>query len=647
MQQAFMKKCHPFVIPAKAGIHSRNPVHNTTNTPSNLSNTKHRPQHKVIAPHSRSVLANPARFWYNTGCLYGTFYWVILGTPMLIRRILKSFSSKSLTAIVILAVIACGSSIVIGRSALPLQPGALEYTGTFALQNNDPNLTGQGVTIAAVCRSITYDGGLPQEDYRINTDHDCFATSNITFADSAGENTGISAHATAIGAILAGADPNGFHAETGSFQYRGAAPKAETHVYEFWRFIVNYIYGGRQLDSDILTFSLGLAFEDWWTRGIDNLIEETGLITVAGVGNGTEAYDPLLYPGSNANVIGVGVIDSAASAFLASGLNKFSMPLPAHSSTGPTYDARSKPDIVAPGNCLVPTDDSENEYGISGDYTSFAAPVVSGSAALLVQKVKTTPRLQAALANNNGNCVIKAILLTSADKLPGWHKGEQTKDDDHNVPLDKAQGAGALNAAAAADLLDAGQGKPADAVAAAGWDNNRIKNNQLTEKAYAFKIDKPDTEQFITATLVWNFAYQNEYPFAKGPDQSDLRLELWADEGNDKWIMVDHSDSKTDNTEHIYYPVDPNHTDYELVVISNSQNEKPQKYAIAWNVTTPKPKTVYWYDLNGDGKIDKIDLGIAIENFTTDDSEDRSSIGDVNFDGTVDINDIRLLMNSL
>ena len=141
-------------------------------------------------------------------------------------------------------------------------------------------------------------------------------------------------------------------------------------------------------------------------------------------------------------------------------------------------------------------------------------------------------------------------------------------------------------------------------------------------------------------------AYQNEYPFTKESEQSDLRLELWADGGNDKWLMIDHSDSKTDNAEHIYYAIDPNHTDYELVVISNSQNEKSQKYAIAWNVATPKQNNVYWYDLNGDGKIDNVDIGIAIKNFA-DDSKDTSSIGDVNLDGTVDINDIKLLMNTL
>ncbi|MCK5565214.1 MAG: S8 family serine peptidase [Planctomycetes bacterium] len=509
---------------------------------------------------------------------------------MLKIGLLKSFSGKSLTVIVILTVIACCASIVIGRDGLPLQPGALDYIGTFSLQNNDPNLTGSGVRIAAVCRSITYDDGLPQEDYQINTAHDCFSTSNITFADRIDTIAGVSDHATAIGAILTGADPNGFYSEIGRFQYKGAAPAANVNVYEFWRFIVNYIYAGQQLDSDILTFSLGLAFEDWWTRGIDNLIEETGLITVAGVGNGSDAFDPLLYPGSNANVIGVGVVDSSLSADIAWGLKNFTLPVPTHSSAGPTSDARCKPDIVAPGNCLVPTADSLSEYDISGDYTSFAAPVVSGSAALLVQKANTTPRLQGALANNNGNCVIKSILLTSADKLPGWHKGEQTKDDDHAVPLDKVQGAGVINAAAAADLLDAGQSKPADTTAA-GWDNNSIENNELAERAYAFKIDRPDAEQFITATLAWNFAYQNEYPFAKESGQSDLRLELWADEGDDKWLMIDHSDSKTDNAEHIYYAIDPNHADYELVVISNSQNEKLQKYALAWNVTTPKPNS--------------------------------------------------------
>lgn len=232
---------------------------------------------------------------------------------MLKRAILEFFRSKSLTVTISIAVIACGSSIVIGRSSLPTQPGALNYTGTHQLHDNDPNLTGTGVTIAAVCRSMTYDQGLPQEDYQINTDHDCFKHSNITFADAIDTDAGISAHATAIGAILAGKDPNGFHAETGHFRYSGAAPDANIDVYEFWRFIVNYIYGGKQLDTDVLTFSVGIAFEDWWTRGIDNLVEETGLITVAGIGNGTEAYDPLLYPGSSANVIGVGVVDSVAS----------------------------------------------------------------------------------------------------------------------------------------------------------------------------------------------------------------------------------------------------------------------------------------------------------------------------------------------
>ncbi len=79
-----------------------------------------------------------------------------------------------------------------------------------------------------------------------------------------------------------------------------------------------------------------------------------------------------------------------------------------------------------------------------------------------------------AVSPNGGNCVLKAILMSSATKLPYWHKGRLTTDDDHEVPLDYVQGAGVVNAARAYQLLTAGRGQPGD-VAKAGWDLNQIE----------------------------------------------------------------------------------------------------------------------------------------------------------------------------
>ena len=69
---------------------------------------------------------------------------------------------------------------------------------------------------------------------------------------------------------------------------------------------------------------------------------------------------------------------------------------------------------------------------------------------------------------------MRAILLNSARKLPYWHKGELTSDDDHVYSLDFIQGAGALNAVNAYEHLIAGRGgEKSDGTI--GWDNNAIE----------------------------------------------------------------------------------------------------------------------------------------------------------------------------
>jgi subtilisin family serine protease len=560
-------------------------------------------------------------------------------------------NERLVCALLIFMSICLISSVALADDIAPTQPAALDYAGVFKVRQSNPNLTGHDVTIAAVCRSLTYIDGYPQDDYRLNMNHNCFGQSNITFMDDVDGQAGVSNHATAIGAILCGADPNGFFSETGYFKYEGAAPDANLSVHEFWRFLVNYIYGGQEVEADVLTFSVGASFEDWWTRGIERLVEKTGLVTVAGIGNGTEVDDSLLYPAASSNVIGVGVIDSVMCTNTAKTLGNFSIPFPEHSSCGPTYDQRAKPDIVAPGNCLAPLSDGQYEYDITGDFTSFAAPIVSGTTALLIQKAKEEPGLQAALSNNNANCVIKAILLSSADKLVGWHKGLATEGDDHSAVLDQKQGAGAINAALALELLTAGQNKTG-IVKTNGWDNDTIQNEKLAENVYEFELVDPKKDQFITATLSWNFHYLDEYPFERDAQQTDLKLELWATSKDDpqREYLLDYSDSATDNLEHIHYAVDPNYNNYKLVVSlgDNQQDNNAglQTYGLAWQTTKKVEKDIYWYDLNGDEKIDSMDIGMVLESM----SENREDspyqfIGDINLDGTLDIEDVKLLMS--
>ena len=534
-----------------------------------------------------------------------------------------------------------------------LQPQALNHAGIYELRQTDPNLTGSGVTFAVVCRSITYIDGEPQNDYRPSTKHNCLKGEQLSFHDQAELPASISPHSTAICSILLGEDPNASNPQLGQFYYQGTAPKAQADIYEFWHFLINNVFPGSPPDADIVTASIGNQFEDWWTRGIESLAERYGLIVVAGIGNGSNVHDPLLYPGAAANVIGVGVVDSVNTENLAANLAHFSLAYPEHSSFGPTSDGRCKPDIVAGGNCLAADSNEPNHYGPTGNWSSFSTPIVAGTIGLLVQKAKQDPNLSSAASPEGGNCVIKAILLNSATKLPYWHKGRLTEGDDHQVPLDYIQGAGMLNAVGAYKQLIAGLNKPGY-VSTTGWDNNLLDKSENSQNIYKITLTEP-ADKFITATAVWNKHYNSAYPFEPLPEKdSNLWLELWAvdaeDPNND--YLLDYSDSSADNLEHIHCLADANYINYEIILsISDiddpNQIDTTQRYGLAWNVSeVPDSNNIFWYDLNADGIVDELDFTVLFSNLlNTTKSPESYPLGDINTNGVIDINDLQILMS--
>ena len=532
-----------------------------------------------------------------------------------------------------------------------LQPAAFYHTGTYALRDSDPNLTKQGITIAMVCRSQTYIDSKPQDDYLLNTSHECFTDRKITFIDNITAAAGISAHATAIGGILSGLSYQGSYPGLGEFEYEGAAPDADVDVYEFWRFVSGYVFGEKEFDADILTMSVGVVFDTWWTRGLGRMADKQGTIIVAGIGNGSEVSDSVLYPGVGPNVIGVGVIDSAVTDDIADTLSRFTLPHSEHSSSGPSYDGRCGPDLVAPGNCIVPMSKASQDYEISGDWSSFATPVVSGTIAMLVQAAKNDP----APASAADNRVIRSILMTSATKLPYWHKGLATPDDDHQVSLDHLQGAGLLNAVDAYAILTAGIYEP-NRTGHVGWDNNAIEKQPEAFSVYT--VDTSDsTDEFITATLVWNKHYKDKYPFEADTDNdSDLRLEIWAVDINEPGnsYMLDYSDSINDNIEHIHVPIDPDFSTYEIIVsFGNTPQYDPanptESYALSWRTSSADEKNDYlWYDLNGDTVVDVADiLLILINTDKSPETEQGYMTGDINMDGIIDTKDAIILLNNI
>lgn len=486
------------------------------------------------------------------------------------------------------------------------EPQALEAIGLRELVELYPNLTGLGVRIAVVGRSATYTDGIPQGDYRFDTRHSAFLGANASFEDGI-DTAGYSSHETAIGGILLGTDPNAYSAQAGSFSYRGACPDATVEAFEFWRFVSLYIYGGRDFNADILTFSLGDIFPSWWTRGIENLIHQKNLVVFAAAGNGRHVGDSVLYPAAGSNVIAVGVVSAAIDPNSGGkSLSLFASVNPASSSIGPTADARCKPDIVAPGRGLIPRINSQHDYAIEGDWSSLATPMAAGAAALLIQKARTEPNIAVPMFASSTNCVIKAILMTSADKLPYWHKGRPESDDDNISPLDYTQGAGMLNIIDAYDLMLDGQ-QSGGQTRNTGWDNSALDSNTL-QTAYEFKCN--DANTMITATLCWNRVYRPQYPYLPAYEQdTNLRLELWGvDPNNAEDVLVDVSDSVNDNVEHIFTAADKRFDHYRVVVRFSGKTSNPQQYAIAWTSSPEKNSdNPFWYDLNNDGKVNSDD----------------------------------------
>ena len=546
-----------------------------------------------------------------------------------------------------------GSLAVAGddSSAASLQPLGLNHAGVYALRQAYPNLTGNGVSLALICRSMTYLNTTPQNDYRPNVAHRCLQNTRIVFHDTGEPAPDISPHATAIASIIFGRDPNAFNPLIGLFNYEGVVPDALAEIYQFDNFINNNVIPQVPPAAKVVSASFGDEFEWWWTRGIEALVEQQGLIFVAGIGNGTDALDPPLYPAAGANVIGVGIVDSVDAADLATRLANFALARPEHSSYGPTGTGRCKPDIVAPGNCLVAEANDPNGYTAAGDYSSFATPVVAGTIALLVQQARLDPALAPAVSGKAQNCVIKAILLNSATKLPYWHKGLLTTEDDHSAPLDHIQGAGMVNAKAANEQLIAGVAKPGN-VPAAAWDKNTLRADTESHKAYRINLPEPAGKN-ITATAVWNNHYSRTFPFAAVTEKdADLRLELWAVDSNDpdRDNLLDYSDSRLDNVEHIYWPADANYTEYEIVISINGLDDpRPtaaqQDYALAWNIAKADDAgNIAWYDLNSDGIVDDADFGVLMDNWARcrEENEDYL-IGDLNSNGTIDLEDVERL----
>lgn len=251
-------------------------------------------------------------------------------------------------------------------------------------------------------------------------------------------------------------------------------------------------------------------------------------------------------------------------------------------------DARTKPDLVAPGQNILLADanweKSANYSSGSGTGTSFSAPMVGGVLAQMVgygkaHSLPTDPLL------------LKAVILTSASKAQDadgtqWDPRHGGRDTDvgylFTQPLDDEQGAGALDAVAAYRLYAKVKAKstPLDT-----WHEGKMKENE----AYDLKLGKLYAGQRLDSTLTWfrHVAYKDKN--GNGPDAkdtfyqtatlADFALTLLRD-----GVAIAGSDSSVDNLEHLSWTLEKTGT-YTLEVYRFADSGLPtEDYALAARV---------------------------------------------------------------
>lgn len=261
----------------------------------------------------------------------------------------------------------------------------------------DQELRGEGVRIAlldtgfetelAAFDSVRLGGRIVgQKDFVFSTDtfHDSIVRNEPadTFPD--GRPSNASAHGTQVWSILAANVPGTHIGTAPDAEYLLAKTedvRSETTAEED-----NYVAALEWADSlgaHIVSSSLGyLTGSDFSYQPAElngdiavttlaaDMAAQRGIVVVTSAGNGGPSFRSLTTPADGDSVIAVGSEDSTGV-------------LAGSSSRGPTADGRTKPDLTAPGVAVFVATSSGGFTRNSG--TSFSAPIIAGTAALIRQ----------------------------------------------------------------------------------------------------------------------------------------------------------------------------------------------------------------------------------------------------------------------
>ena len=267
---------------------------------------------------------------------------------------------------------------------------------------HDQGLTGSGVRVALLDNGFHYTEHAAFDSIRVVAQRD-FVNDDEVVTDEAdqpitGDERGGSQnlHGAQVLSLMAGNHPDHFIGVAPDAEYILAKTELDDNMPEMPSEEDRWVAGLEWADSlgaQVVNSSLGYnRWDDGTGYSPADLDGETALTSVAAalavrrgivvvVAAGNEANGDWHYitiPADADGAIAVGAVDVPGSGERVPQIASFS-------SRGPTADGRIKPDVVAPGSGVVVADLRRGGYARRGG-TSFAAPLVSGVCALLLQK---------------------------------------------------------------------------------------------------------------------------------------------------------------------------------------------------------------------------------------------------------------------
>jgi serine protease AprX len=240
----------------------------------------------------------------------------------------------------------------------------------------------------------------------------------------------------------------------------------------------------------------------------------------------------------------------------------------AFSSRGPTREGRIKPDVVAPGSCILSTRSRDLvvapiRYGVSSDPqfyfssgTSMATPLVAGCVAALREALIKSGTVPSA-------ALLKALLINGAVELPGQYSpSEAGPSPNNNSGFGRVDLGRSINAAVGTGDAGFEEAGPL---------------TQGAEETFTIDIPADGTSRTLTISLVWT-----DPPGAALQNDLDLVVRAGGQERHGNAGTSTRFD-RVNNVEQISWTDIPAGT-ATVAVQAFRITLFPQPYALAWQV---------------------------------------------------------------